>query len=124
MAEKLQTLPVLIRYEGAPATRTKGWHLSDLVAFCPTEPGTNSPSSMSCYSSVGQHAAAQVAYIALTRPATTEQTLAMLEHLRSIGYRSETGIVVEVIQRTRAAHHVARRAALKAADEAAAKVKP
>lgn len=103
-----KTLPVIVRFEAEGRKNGPGWHLHDLVAIFPTEPGTNSPSSMACYSPGEGHASCEAGYIARTKVATKEQAEAMLSELRRRGYGP-----MRVVARTSSAHRAARLAALR-----------
>lgn len=105
-------LPVIIRYEGAGRANRRDWHLNNIVAFFPTEPGTNDPYTMSCYSSIGQHSTCVSYYIGRkTKPATPAQVRAMLAELRRHpGYKD---IKLRVIKRVSPTHVKQRREALK-----------
>lgn len=104
-------LPVIIRYEGPGSADKPDWHLSDVCAFFPTEPGDD-PRSMSCYSTIGEHASARSGYIGRkTKPATPAQVEAMLTELRRIGYDSDCELAV--VARVSSHHTKVRREALK-----------
>lgn len=106
---KQKPLPVIIRYEGKGKADRKDWHVSDLVAFFPTEPGSDDPRYMSCYATVGQHSAAMAGYIGrATKPATGTQIAAMMLELRAVGYDN-----LHLVSRASPSHAQARREALK-----------
>ena len=98
------TLPVVVRYEGKGRATRPDWHLSDLVAIFPTEPGTNDPWSMTCYSTVGEHSSCHTSYMLATKPATKEQVQAMLQVLKGRGYEN-----LKVVSRVTKHHLKARK---------------
>lgn len=104
---KLDTLPVVIRFEGKGKATRKDWRLSEIVAIFPSEPGTYAVNTMTCYSPVGGHGSCASNYASRTKPATREQVRAMLAELRRIGYKR-----VRVISRATPSHWEMRRKAL------------
>jgi hypothetical protein len=108
MSRKPKSLPVIIRYEGEGRATRPDWHLSDVIAFFPTHPGSNTEQSMSCYSSVGQHSSCGMEYISGgTKPATPEQVKAMLKELHGRGYDN-----LKVVSRASSHHRAERKRAL------------
>jgi hypothetical protein len=106
---KTKPLPVIVRYEGPGKATRKGWYVSDLVAFFPTEPGDNDARTIMCYSTIGQHSSAVAGYIGRkTQPATETQIAAMMVELHAIGYKN-----LHVIKRASPTHAQVRREALK-----------
>ena len=86
------TLPVLVRFEGKGQPNKPDWHLADLVAIFPTVPGSNDPSTMQCYSVIGEHSICRAGYAGSnTKPATPAQVAAMVAHLKKLkGYEEWT----------------------------------
>ncbi len=98
--KKAAKLPVIFRVHGkrtkAPASR------GDLVAIFPSEAGTNSPNTMSCYCPIGQHSTCDSGYSGeRTRPATKEEAKRLMSELRAVGYKSSE---LKVIKRP-SSHH-------------------
>jgi len=69
------TTPVIFKREG-----------HDVCAFFPTLPGDMNPATMSCYAHVGQHGAADMAYVSNCRPARPHEYADLLAELQRIGY--------------------------------------
>lgn len=107
MRKKRETLPVVIRYEGKGKATRHDWHLHDIVAIFPGEPGDYRVSTMSCYCPMGGHATCASNYASRTKPATPKQVRAMLAELRRIGYKN-----LRVISRATPSHWEMRRKAL------------
>jgi hypothetical protein len=74
------TTPVLFR-----ATKS-GQFKGDVTAVFPTLPGSNRPSSMTCYAHVGQHSACDKEWYRTTRPATPEEYRSLHKELIGQGY--------------------------------------
>jgi hypothetical protein len=101
------TLPVLVRYEGKGSPNRPDWDIADLVAIFPTEPHSNDPNTMVCYSVVGEHSSCHAGFAgSRTKPATPEQVAAMLKYLKGLeGYKNEKLRAVSRIS----SHHRAER---------------
>lgn len=89
--------PVIIRAED----------VIQVCAFFPTEPGTNDPRTMGCYSLREGHSTAVAGYIGRkTKPATSAQITTMLKELDRIGYTKDYNL--RVVSRV-SSHHTRER---------------
>lgn len=61
----------------------------DVIALFPEIPATPSPLHCLSYQTAGQHGAASIDLSHCTRPATTEESAAMIEELRRAGYEPQ-----------------------------------
>lgn len=63
----------------------------EVTALFPLEPGTSNPYDMTCYSSVGQHSAADMLWARQTEAAKPAEYRDLARELRQIGYKLQIG---------------------------------
>lgn len=81
-------LPVIFRRDG-----------DEITAVFPTVPGTNDPSTMTCYAHIGQHGSCHADWVRSTSPSLPGDYAPLLAELRSIYETDEDGIKLQVRHR-------------------------
>jgi len=101
-ARKPPAFPVIIRAEKGSKKGASG--VEHLVAIFPTEPGTNNPNTMTCYTRPEAHGICSSDYAGRkTRPATPGEKKLMLRELKRVGYTN-----LKVVARPSSHHRKAR----------------
>lgn len=93
----MQSLPVIFRHDG-----------EDVTAVFPTLPGTNNPSTMTCYAHIGQHGSCCADWVRSTSPALPSEYAPLLAELRRIYETGEDACTLQVRHRISPAMHRAR----------------